>query len=246
MSNIFSYSKVECFKLCPYQFKLRYLDRIEVLPDFDASNPLYLGTATHTGLEKTIEEALKQYYSNYPVINDLQINEAIKLEKIIAKGKAVIPNGEFEVKIEDDEFVGFIDLLSSKNNNHFKMFDFKYSNNIDRYLQSGQLHIYKYFYEKTHPNDVIDEMYFVFLPKVAIRQKKTEDLYQFRKRLCEELNKAEVKIVKVDYDFQKVKEYLETVKKIKTATEFPKNPSRLCDWCPFKDYCQSNGKDLLT
>lgn len=237
----FSYSRVSLFKTCPYAFKLRYIDELETLPDTAADNALYLGTAAHTGIEKTVEEAVKQYYANYPILDDLQINEVIKLEHIIPMAKELLPDGQFEVQIEDDGFVGFIDLLSPKGNNHFKMFDFKYSNNIDRYMQSGQLHIYKYFYERTHPGHIIDEMYFVFLPKIMIRQKKTENLHQFRTRLREELGKVEVKIVQVDYDFQKVEGYLAGVEQIKTATEFPKIQSPLCRFCSFQKYCESNG-----
>lgn len=234
----FSYSRVSLYKTCPHAFKLQYIDKLETLPNTDANNALHLGKAVHTGIETTVANAIKEYYANYPVIDDLQINEAIEIEDVVQKAKPLLPDGTFELKIEDDEFIGFMDLLVPKGNNHFDLYDFKYSNNIDRYLESGQLHVYKHYYEKTNPGHTIDEMYFVFLPKIMIRQKKTENLYQFRKRLCAELSKAEVKIVKVDYDECKVAEYHETVNEIKTAVEFPKNKSRLCDFCQFQSYCQ--------
>lgn len=241
----FSYSKVGCFKTCPYQYQLRYIDGIKTLPNTDANNALYLGTAMHTGIEKTVEEAMEQYFSNYPIIDDLQINEAIKLEHLIPQAKQFIPDGDAEVKIEDDNFIGFIDLLVPKGNNHFDIYDYKYSNNVDRYLESGQLHIYKHFYEKANPGHIIDNLYFVFLPKTQIRQKKTEDLYQFRKRLLGELSKMKVRIAKVDYDFQKVQDYLEAVETIKAASEYPKNPSRLCPWCEYQPYCERKETTML-
>lgn len=241
----YSYSRVGCFKTCPYQYKLRYIDKLKTIPDTEPTNALYLGTALHTGLEKSVEEALEQYYGNYPVIEDLQINEAIKLEYVIPKAKALIPNGKFEVKIEDDEFIGFIDLLVPKGNNHFDILDFKYSNNIDRYLESGQLSIYKYYYEKNNPSHIIDNLYFVFAPKIQIRQKKTEDLYQFRKRLCEELNKAEVQIVRLNYDQNKVVEYQNGINEIENTREFIKKPSRLCDWCEFQAFCERKEDTML-
>ena len=241
----FSYSRIDCFKQCPYKYKLKYVDKLKTLPDTEANNALYLGTALHTGLEKTVEAALEQYYSNYPVIEDLQINEAIKLETIIPMGKNAIPDGLFEVKVEDDEFVGYIDLLVSKGNNHFDIWDFKYSNNVDKYLESSQLSIYKYQYEKNNPNHVVDNLYFIFLPKIQIRQKKTEDLYQFRKRLQEELSKAEVRIEQVEYNPTKVREYLETVDEVKTATEFPENETKLCAWCEFESYCKRKETTMI-
>lgn len=241
----FSYSRIECFKQCPYKYALRYIDGLKTLPDTDAGNALYLGTAVHTGLEKNVKEAIAQYFSNYPIIDDLQINETMKLENVIGKGKEVIPNGEFEVKIEDENFIGFIDLLVPKGDNHFDIYDFKYSNNVDRYMESAQLHVYKYFYELTHPNHVIDNLYFVFLPKVMIRQKKTEDLYQFRQRLLNELDKKDVTVKRVDYDFNKVKGYLDAVEDIKAAYDYPKNQTRLCDWCEYQAYCERKETTML-
>lgn len=233
----FSYSRVGCYKTCPYQYKLRYIEQLKTIPNFDANNALHLGTAMHTGIERGVDAALAQYYANYPIIDDLQINEAIKLEYIIPLAKKVIPAGQYEVHIETKEFQGYIDLLVPKGDNHFDIYDFKYSNNVDSYLKSVQLHVYKYFYELTHPGHVIDNMYFLFLPKVQIRQKKTEDLFQFRSRLIEQLGWSDVRMFKVEYDHQKVRDYLAAVEEIKAATEYPKNCTRLCDWCEYKTYC---------
>lgn len=237
----FSYSRVNCYKSCPYLYKLGYIDKLRTIPNYDANNALILGSAMHTGIEKDVDAALAQYYSNFPAMTDLQINEAIKLAYIIPLAKKVIPAGKFEVKIETDSFIGFIDLLVPKGNNHFDIYDFKYSNNVDGYMKSAQLHIYKYFYELTHPGHVIDNLYYLFLPKTQIRQKNSktevESLSQFRERILATLGQSEVRKVKVDYDPQKVRDYLATVEEIKAATEYPKNCTRLCDWCDYKKYC---------
>ena len=234
----FSYSRVSCFNTCPYQFKLRYLDKLETYPNTDANNALYLGTALHTGIEKDYEAAREEYLSHFPIIDDLQVNELIKLEHLIPKAKAAIPTGEYELEVEDEEFVGFMDLLVPTGDNHFDLYDFKDRNNVDHYLESGQLHVYKHFYEKTHPGHTIDNLYFVFVPKTMIRQKKTEDLYQFRQRLLTMLDSMEVRVEKVEFNFLKVMEYLTSVESIKFAREYPKCPSRLCDWCEFQGYCE--------
>lgn len=237
----FSYSRVNCFKQCPYQYKLKYIEQLKTLPNMDANNALYLGTAMHTGIEKDVDAALAQYYSNYPAVTDLHINEAIKLQYIIPLAKKVIPAGEYEVHIETKEFQGFIDLLVPKGDNHFDIYDFKYSNNVDSYMKSVQLHVYKYFYELTHPGHVIDNLYYLFLPKTQIRQKNSkkevESLFQFRKRILATLGQSEVRVIKVDYDPQKVRDYLAAVEEIKAATEYPKNCTHLCDWCEYQKYC---------
>lgn len=236
----FSYSRVSTFNTCPFQFKLRYLDGLRTHPSVDPQNALYLGTALHTGIEKDTTAAIEEYVSHFPIMDDLQVNEIIKLDNLIPKAKAAIPTGVYELEVNDEEFVGFMDLLVPKGNDHFDLYDFKYSNNVDRYLESGQLHVYKHFYEKTHPGHAIDNLYFVFVPKTMIRQKKTEDLYQFRQRLLTILDSMEVRVEKVEYNFLKVMEYLASVESIKFAREYPKCPSRLCDWCEFQAYCEKN------
>lgn len=239
----FSVSRVQTYLTCPKQYKYRYVDELKVYDDYsDSANALYLGTALHTGLEKNVDEAVKEYYSCYPVINDRHVEEAMKLETLIQKAKALIPDGKNEVCISSEDFIGFIDLLVDKGNGHFDIWDFKYSNNVDKYMQSFQLHVYKYMYEMIYRMKV-DNLYYLFIPKTAIRQKKTEDLTQFRKRLEDTLKGLEPSVVEVPYDASKVKEFKTAIRVIKNDQCFEYNPTRLCDWCDYKDFCM-NGNDL--
>lgn len=196
----FSYSRVDTFKRCPYKYKLRYIDGLEPLPTDDPANALVLGHALHTGIEKSIDEAVKEYYAAYPIINDQHVNEAIKLEYLIPKVKALLPAGKHEVEIKDDDFLGYIDLLVPVSKGQvtwhpdpymqiepnsgeamgyetydgavYDIYDFKYSNNVKSYLGSQQLHLYKYFYEKLNYPDKIRNLYFVFIPKSRLKMKK--------------------------------------------------------------------------
>lgn len=247
---IVSHSRVECFESCPYRYDLRYNQEIKTIPPDNADNALFLGTALHTGLEKDVDAAVHEYFMNYPVINDNHINEAMKLEVMIQKAKKICPDGLNEVKIEDPDFVGFIDLLSPARTeqklggehqvipNVYDLYDFKYSNNTAKYLKSPQLHLYKYFFEKNNPGKIIRNMYFLIVPKVNIKQSKKEDLFQFRQRIQEELDKAEPKLVQVEYDPEKVIQFLLSTKNMLEAKDFPKNNSWLCNWCEYTDYCQ--------
>lgn len=237
-----SHSRVETFKQCGMKYKFRYVDKLETYFNGDPANPLIVGTALHTGIEKDVKTAIAEYYSNYPVINDQNEEEAIKLAAIIPKCKAVLPAGIYEEKIECPEFLGFIDLLVPVGKDTFDLYDFKYSNNVKNYLESGQLHEYKYYFEKTTGKKIRD-LYFMFAPKVAIRMKKTETPETFRLRLRDELADKEPKIVKVEYDPNKVKAFLQNAKECRTATKFEKSPSRLCEWCQYKDFCET-GNDL--
>lgn len=234
----FGYSAVSCFEKCPKQYKLSWLDGTDTVATDDPASPLILGTAIHRAIETDLDTALHEYFMSYHVINDLHINEAIKMRYLIPKVKAMLPQGLHEVPIESGLFKGTLDLLvPTENPNEFDLYDFKYSNNIDNYRESAQLHVYKYYYEKTHQGHEIRNMYFLFIPKVQIRQKKTEDLFQFRKRLTEELKNAQPTLLRVLYAPEKVIAHLESCLNIAAATEFPENRTRLCGWCQFEKYC---------
>jgi hypothetical protein len=233
---------VECFEKCHYQFYLRYIKGLTTIIPPGADSPLIVGSAMHLGLEKGIDDMEKYYYDQYPVINDKHINEMIKLTILVEKALEVIQDLiqdkpiTFEYEIDFPEFKGFVDLTIHNKDSTVDVYDFKYSNNIDHYLQSKQLHLYKYYLEKLGYK--VKRLGFIFIPKTSIRQKKTEDLYQFRKRLKETLSGMEVKVIEVDYDHQKVKDFFKSCSDIESEKIYEKAPSRLCSWCEFQKYCE--------
>ena len=252
------YSAVSTFERCPYQYRLRYMDGLETFDEYEPTDALKIGTALHRGIETDVPTAIQEYYNSYPIITDAHITEAIKLETMIPKVKAVIPEGQHEVFFEYGAFKGTIDLLVPVENpivyhteertgkegtvetlpgDWYDIYDFKYSNNIDRYLESPQLHVYKYFAEKALGIKV-RKLYFVFAEKTMIRQKKTEDLNQFRLRLKRTLEGAQVQVKEVSYDANKVLEFMQNQVKILTCTDYIKTPSKLCDWCEYQNYCE--------
>lgn len=226
---------------------MRYLQGITTIPATEPDNPLILGQAVHTGIEKSLEEAIREYCFSFPIITDEHINEIIKFETVIPLAKTAIPpGGKFEVEIKDDDFHGFIDYLVPATvfergvelPDTYDLYDFKYSNNVSGYKQSGQLHEYKYFFEKNNPGKKIRNIFFVFIPKVTIRQKKTETLLEFRQRLKEALSGVEVKIVQIEFNIEKVIEFLFGIKAVNEETEFPQEKSYLCRYCEFQEYCE--------
>lgn len=252
-----SYSRVSTFTKCPFQYDLRYGKKLETIPTDDPQSPLILGHALHTGIEKDVTSAIEEYFNAYPIISDLHIDEAIKLEYLIPKVKEVLPEGQHEVKIEDEDFVGFIDLLVRRHITYlhddsltthdivYDIYDFKYSNNVKNYMDSGQLHLYKYYFEKLNPGKRIGKLYFVFIPKVQIRRKKKnktnkfdETDFEFRRRILSELESKEIQIVEVKYNPNKVIDFLTDTKHLVECENFDKNTTRLCDWCEYQQYCE--------
>jgi hypothetical protein len=245
----FGYSAVSTFEQCPFRYKCQYVDGLQALPTDDAANPLIIGTAMHRGIETDVDTAIREYFDSYPIITDQHIDEEIKLRYLIPKVKAMLPEGIHEVTVVDTNFIGTLDLLAPvpqalhpelADGEWFDLYDFKYinPNNANRYVDSRQLHLYKYYFEKTNPGKYIRDMSFIFIPKVQIRQKKTEDIRQFRRRLMEELERVQITRSFIDYDPQKVIDHLELTQAIMTCDDYPKNSTRLCDWCEYKTYCQ--------
>ncbi|WP_371069121.1 AAA family ATPase [Sediminibacillus sp. JSM 1682029] len=231
----YSYSRVSLFNDCPYHFKLRYIDKLTELPKYDAANPLIIGHALHKGIETDVLTAVQDYYNSFPVINDRQVEEAMKLEILIPKVKAYLEEMfigfEFihEYEIDKPDYKGFVDLIAIAPTNECVAIDFKYSNNIKNYLDSGQLHIYKHYLEQDGFD--VKRMGYVFVPKTSIKQKQTEDLFHFRKRIVETVEASKVTFVPIDYDSMEVIYFQNTVKKIEAAEDYPKNVSGNCFSC---------------
>lgn len=244
-----SFSREGIFAQCPRKYQYRYVDCLEVLFNCDPMNPLVVGTALHECIELGPDEALARYKAKYPVMTDLMENECMKLSVLGARAAKVLSNtwgdgAAYETPIDCDGMVGFIDYLVQTGGHTWAMVDFKYSNNTDHYVRSSQLSVYKYFFELTHPGEIVETLAFLMVPKTMIRQKRTEDLYQFRERLKATLADMWPALHRVEYDPQAVADFLVGSIRMCEATDFLAQPSRLCDWCDYKDLCQG-GNDLM-
>lgn len=238
----FSYSRVGCYGNCPYQFKLRYIDELKTIPQQNADNALYLGLGVHKGIECGLEEGLKEYKSKFNILTDQQINWLMQLEYQIPRVIELLPEGgEHELEVKVGDFIGYIDYVCGDT-----LYDFKFSNNIEGYTNSPQLSIYKHYLEKVRPDIKINHLKYVFIPKVNIRQKlkskPPETIQEFRNRLLKELESTEIKIVEVPFRSSSILDFEIACQLLKTTKEFPKNKTKLCNWCQYQEYCESDGK----
>lgn len=239
----FSYSNVSTFAQCPYKWKLNYIDHLKTIPECNPDNALWLGLALHKGIETgSVAEGVAEYKSHFNIITDENLNFIQQLEYQIPRVIERLPEGgEHELKIQTDEYVGYIDYVCGDT-----LFDFKFTNNIDNYLTSPQLSIYKSYLEQSRPDIKINHLKYVFVPKIQIRQrmkaKPPETIVEFRRRLQEHLDASEIQIIEVDYDEDSVSQFKQCCQYLKTVDKFPKNETKLCGWCQYKDYCESNGE----
>lgn len=238
----FSYSNISTFSQCPYRWFLHYKKQLKTIPETNADNPLWLGLGLHKGIECGVEAGLEEYKSHFNILTDENINYILQLEYQIPRVRELLPEGgEHELKIETEDFVGFIDYVCGDT-----LYDFKFSNNIDNYTKSPQLSIYKHYLEKVRPDIKINHLKYVFVPKISIRQKHKakppETIMEFRKRLREHLEASEIKIIEVDYDKDSISQFQNCCQQLKGVKRFIKNPTKLCNWCNFQIYCESDGK----
>lgn len=242
---MFSYSKVECFKQCRKKYQYRYIDKLRVIPPTNPDNPLYLGIALHTGIEKGADEGILAYRRNFPVLTNEIVNWEIQLEYWINKVRDILPeNGKHEIEVKTNDFIGYIDYMYDD-----VLLDFKFTTpkNYPRYLESPQLKIYAHYWKKLHPESNIKHLKYVFIPKSAVRQRRNETIQQFRQRLIETLDTMKIEIVEVPYngcDDDSVTQFVEDCKRIEIARDFPKNETPLCQWCDYYDFCQKS-KDWM-
>ena len=196
------------------------------------------------GIEQGLDVAIMYYKQQFPRITDKHIEEIMKLEYWIPIVREQLKNlgtqFTYEYEIKNSEYVGYVDLMIHNQDGTVDVVDFKYSNNIENYLKSKQIHLYKYYLEKQ--GFKVRNLGYLFIPKTSIRMKKDEDTYKFRKRLEETLKSQKLQLKKVEYDENKVKEFFEEIKTLEKDTTYEKNETKLCSYCDYKEYCQSDGK----
>lgn len=249
-----SYSRVECYAKCPFQYRLRYRDELKTLPTYDAQDPLIVGNAFHMAIETSPEQAVEWYKSQYPIITDLHVEECMKLLKIGGLARQLVysmtggaaPIFEYGVYDEEYEWLGYMDCLIPRGGMKFTLLDFKYASSIDRYASSPQLAVYRHMLKRRGYE--VTDAYFVVAPKISIRRKKDESDEEFRMRLMGELDgytADTIHLIRPIIDGTKaVRDYLRLMKEIRNAEEFPRNLTNLCSWCQYRRYCESQGNDL--
>lgn len=240
----YSHSRIEFFNFCKYTYKMKYIDKLNVITTYRADNPLMIGLLLHESIEKGLHEAEKLYYSNFNLLDDSQVNEVIKVQEVLPKILGLLPKGGvYEFQLSNSDFIGYLDYLVETSPNNYDLYDFKYSNNTENYKNSRQLSLYKYQFEKTYPGKKINNLFYLMVPKVQIKQKKSENLYEFRKRIKEET--GDPFLLQVEYDSNKVIGWLEDIKKEKETTIYPKCSNPWCSYCNMDINNNLSGEEIM-
>lgn len=223
-----SFSRVDLWRQCPYKYKLRYIDGIPEEPDFSPTNARLLGSTLDLGIQKGYDEAEKYYWSQLPVASNAGYTELMKIEHWLPQLRSKFNKGRFQVRIQTDRFLGFADYIEDDR----LLVDFKYSNAVEKYAESAQLHVYA---SELDPKP--DYLAYVCIPKTSIRQRRDEDLREFRNRVQDTLDGMEIQTIWVDYDREKVEEFWSDAGEMLNATEFEPRRNDYCKWCDYAHLC---------
>jgi len=203
---------------------------------YRANDGRIVGTAVHLMFERDLSTAIKYYRSVYgytSVYHEAEIHKFKIIDKWVNDFKKDLTNPLHEVNFSVGDWTGTADLIDNN-----KLYDYKYSNNVDSYLATPQLHLYAYFLRQM--GYIINEMYFVFIPKTFIRRRKDETENEFLDRLDAELGGKGLNIIEVKYDQSKVDEALCVAEDIAMECDFSPKPSKLCDYCEYKEMCKND------
>ena len=231
-----SKSKINTYLKCPFEFKLQYIDKIEVKPN----KYMILGSDVHLLAEKFIEK-------NIGKINDVDIaNELVKLSFEYDIGYDLQDHIEnlseffrdflierdfklfsFEEHIFDEKnnFSGICDIIFEDENGDLVIIDYKTGNSSSFSKYRLELCYYKLLVENVFKKNVSYVGIF-FTKNGRLRLLKVDDIDNKRKFLKSD----------------EIDEAIETMYHVRNEIDngnFYQNKQFLCKLCLYKDYCDN-------
>ncbi len=246
---VYSHSRLAAYENCPQQFKLKYIDRIE-LPEGKEGIEAFLGSRVHEALEKlhkelvltklnSLEDLLDYYLSQWDKNWDEETVEIVKkdftpehykntgIEAIRSYYKRYYPFDQSKTIATEYQIA-------------FRIDEYTLQGFIDRLSCSdeGVYEIHDYKTSGTLPSqEKIDSDRQLALYQIGIR-KKFRDVKDVRlvwhylifdKKLTSTRSETQLEDLK--------KQVISLIKTIERDTQFKPVESNLCDWCDYPEYC---------
>jgi putative RecB family exonuclease len=249
----YSHSRVSCFETCPYQYKLKYIDKIEI--DIPAVIESFMGDIVHKALEKLYKDRkFQKQFSKSDLLNFykdtwereysddiLIVKKGLKAENYKKMGEQFLSDYYDRMKpFEQMTILGLetqdkltlpngnqwhirIDKLGCDDKGNYYVCDYKTSSRIKA--------------QKEADEDRQLAMYSIWV-KDKFRDAKSVKLVwhmlAFNKDAISERTDEQLKKLQEDI--------MQSIQKIQEAEEknnFPTNVTKLCDYCLYKSLCPS-------
>lgn len=246
--EMYSHSKLSAFEQCRLKFKFRYIDKI--IPEIEKTIEAHLGDIVHQTLEWLYSQVKDKII---PTIDDMIVFYSQAWMKDYTE--TIMQNGDDE-KIFFNKGIQYLldyykryhpfdDNTLEVEKNITLVLDeegnYRIRGFIDRLaynLKNKEYEIHDYKTSKTMPeqekieNDRQLALYSIAIKELFGKDQEVKLVWHylfFNKRIESRRTHEQIEQLK--------KETIELIKTIESATEFPANKSRLCEWCAYKPIC---------
>jgi putative RecB family exonuclease len=247
--TVYSHSRLSCFENCPYQYKLKYIDRVKV--DVPGTIEAFMGGLVHETLDKLYKdvkfqkdiskEELLEYYNKL-------WEETFSEDLIIVKSHLTADNyrkmGEKFIEDYYDTYKPFKemyilgletqDTLNLPDGNQWHIRIDKLGCVGDTYFICDYKTNSRMKFQDEADSDRQLAMYSIWV------KEKFKDAKQIILKWNMLAFNKEVISLRTPEQLERLKqEVMQKIKEIETAKEFPRKQSPLCNYCEYKHICPS-------
>jgi len=247
--TIYSNSKISTYENCPYQYKLRYIDKVKV--DVPTTIEMFMGDMVHQTLEKLYKDkkfkkrvakaSLIKFYRDLwkkEYSNDiLVVKEGLSAENYKKMGEKFISDYYDKYKpFEDMVVLGLEtqDKITLPDGNQWHVRIDKLGCNDDVYFVCDYKTNARMKLQEEADSDKQLAMYSIWVKDKFKDAKKIVlkwHMLAFNKEITSERTDKQLKELQ--------EQVMKTINEIENAKEFPRNRTALCEYCVYKGQCPS-------
>jgi len=249
---MYSHSKISTFENCPYQYKLKYIDKIE--PEIPTTIEAFMGSMVHEALKKLYED--KKYQKEVSVESVLRyygyLWEKEYSEDILVVKKDRGLTADHYRKMGEKFIIDYYmkykpfnkftilgletqDRLTLPDGNQWHIrIDKLGCDNSENYYVCDYKTSSRMLYQEDADSDRQLAMYAKWVKdkfKDAKSVKLLWHMLAFNKEVISERNEQQLEKLQQDI--------MNKIKEVESATEFPTNVTALCNYCGYKSICPS-------